>query len=137
MVLDRNSRDYEILKKTIFAEARGEIREGQNAVAWVIYNRLHRNPRRWGHSLADVCLQPHQFECWTPRGIQEMNTAIQQEHGVFNQLDEWLPKVFHFSDPTARIGGADHYNNPDKENASWTSGMSSSMRIGNHVFYKE
>lgn len=41
MELDKNSKDYEILKKTVFAEARGESKEGQRAVAWVIKNRAN------------------------------------------------------------------------------------------------
>lgn len=137
MPLDRNSNDYIILKKTIFAEANGESEEGQKAVAWVIRNRLDRNPGRWGHSLADVCLKAHQFECWTSRGVAVMNAGIQNQPGDFNRIDNWLPTVYEGSDPTASIGGADHYNNPAKENPDWPNRMSRSMRIGNHVFYKE
>jgi N-acetylmuramoyl-L-alanine amidase len=119
-------RDYETLKKTIYLEARGESREGQIGVAWVIINRAIKR----GMSIHDVCMQRHQFECWN----DGMDTTI-REHGAYASIDEWLPRVLDGSIPD-NTGGADHYNNPAKENASWVHNVIPTVRIDNHQFYR-
>jgi len=53
------------LKDTIYHEARGESREGQIAVAWVIINRANHAGKRWPDNIAGVCKQECQFECWS------------------------------------------------------------------------
>ena len=58
------SRDYKVLKDTIYHEARGESREGQIGVAWVIINRANHPGSRWPNNIAGVCKQDQQFECW-------------------------------------------------------------------------
>jgi spore germination cell wall hydrolase CwlJ-like protein len=52
----------ETAARTLWQEARGEPAAGQQAVAWVIRNRLASG--RWGHSLASVCLWRAQFSGW-------------------------------------------------------------------------
>jgi N-acetylmuramoyl-L-alanine amidase len=131
MALDRNSEDYKILLKTIYAEARGEAEEGQRAVAWVIKNRADLNREYWGgNTIAGVCKKQGQFECWKGRddiGIHEMAS--------YRAIDKWLPQVYvQKPDPT---NGCDHYNNPTKEgDPDWTKNCSLKEKIGNHQFYK-
>lgn len=123
--------DYRTLKDTIYAEARGEPREGQIAVAHVILNRARANRSYWGgNSISGVCRQPWQFECWNGRDHIEIN-----EPAAYSSIDEWLPQVMNgqIGDPTH---GADHYNNPAKENASWVSNVDYVMDIANHRFYR-
>lgn len=54
--------DIAIAARTLAQEARGEPPAGQNAVAWVLRNRWAA--RRWGLSLASVCLWHAQFSGW-------------------------------------------------------------------------
>ena len=56
--------DAEILTlaRTLYGEARGEPREGIEAVANVILNRVLSN--RYPNTIAKVCLQRLQFSCW-------------------------------------------------------------------------
>ena len=55
--------DLMIMAKTIWGEARGEGRNGQVAVAWVIRNRAERGG--WfGNTIREVCLKDQQFSCW-------------------------------------------------------------------------
>jgi N-acetylmuramoyl-L-alanine amidase len=133
--LDRESYDYQILHKTIFAEARGEPELGQRAVAWVIRNRAEQNRDYWGgESIAGVCLQPSQFECWNSDRSYLIDEAISNEPDVFNDIDSWLPEVYLSPDPTE---GADFYNNPDIEGyPPWTENVDRGIKIGNHQFYK-
>ncbi|KAI9556720.1 hypothetical protein GHT06_016511 [Daphnia sinensis] len=133
--LDRNSWEYHILHKTIFAEARAEPELGQRAVAWVIKNRADQNQPYWGgNTIVGVCLQPFQFECWNPDRSHLIDEAIRSEPEAFNAMDTWLPEVYLNPDPT---DGADHYNNPDKEGyPPWTNNVDPVIKIGNHQFYK-
>ena len=48
--------------RTLWQEARNETLLGQQAVSWVIKNRLKSG--RWGKSLASVCLWRAQFSGW-------------------------------------------------------------------------
>lgn len=59
--------DVQVSARTLCQEARGEPPEGQEAVAWVLRNRL--SDGRWGACLASVCLWHGQFSGWySPRG---------------------------------------------------------------------
>ena len=58
----------EILARTLYGEARGELVRGKEAVAAVVINRVRRAKERrgywWGSSVEEVCLRPWQFSCW-------------------------------------------------------------------------
>ena len=59
--------DVKVLAQTIWGEARGEGKEGMEAVASVIVNRVDYPPKGkiwWGHTIEEVCKKPNQFECW-------------------------------------------------------------------------
>jgi N-acetylmuramoyl-L-alanine amidase len=135
MALNKQSEDYQVLKKTIFAECRGEPQIGQKAVAWVIKNRADLNRVYWGgNTIAGVCLELGHFECWNADRRHLIEEGIRMEPGAYAAIDAWLPTVFQGSDPS---GGADHYNNPDKEGyPPWTNNCYRLQKIGNHQFYK-
>src|SRR5688500_4029200 len=64
--------DLDTLARTLWGEARGEGRNGMQAVANVIMNRykLARSnsgyARQWGRTVAEVCRKKYQFSCWLP-----------------------------------------------------------------------
>lgn len=120
--------DHEVLTKTIYEEARGEPEEGQEWVGHVINNRSKQR----GLSIADVCLQPYQFECWNGRSPSNMQI---REPGRYKIAERIARDVMNRSyDPT---GGCDHYNNPKKENADWVRNVQFVKKIGDHHFYKQ
>lgn len=125
------SRDYKVLKDTIYHEARGESREGQIAVAWVIINRANHAGKRWPDNIAGVCKQECQFECWNAG----MDTSI-REKSAYESIDNWLKNVLRneIPDPT---GGSNHYNNPSKESPYWAKVIPKTVKIGAHQFYKD
>ena len=131
MRLDCNSHDYQILLRTIYAEARGELLMGQKAVAWVIYNRAKLNRGYWGGStIAGVCKQPGQFQCWNGK-----SDIVMTEIDARQAIESWLPTVFQGSDPT---GGCCYFNNPDKEGyPDWTTRVKRGCKIGGHQFYQD
>lgn len=53
----------QVAARTLWQEARGEPLAGQEAVAWVLRNRMFTG--RWGQSLASVCLWRGQFSGWS------------------------------------------------------------------------
>ncbi|KAG4066621.1 hypothetical protein HA402_007257 [Bradysia odoriphaga] len=124
--------EKEIFAKTVYLEARGESDEGCRAVGHVIKNRAKLNKDYWGgRSIRDVCLQPGQFECWD----SGQNTEI-KERSRYDQIKRITGRIYdgNDADPT---GGADHYNNPDKEGyKSWMKNCDRKKKIGNHQFYK-
>ncbi|CAF0903417.1 unnamed protein product [Rotaria sordida] len=124
--------DREVLAKTIYGEARGESREGQEAVGHVIKNRAQANKSDWGgNSISGVCLQHKQFECWNGRGDIEI-----KEQDAYEQCLQVADSILNGSsqDPTR---GADHYNNPNKEpNAEWPEKCTVLGDVGQHRFYK-
>jgi len=134
MALNKHSDDYQTLLKTVYAEARGEVEEGQRAVAWVIKNRADLNRSYWGgRSIAAVCRMRddqgrYQFECW------QYGDIVMSDTHARNSIDAWLPNVYLGRDPT---GGSDHYNNPEKEGyPPWTKNCEWTVKIENHQFYK-
>ncbi len=129
-----NLSERDVFKRTIYAEARGESVTGQQAVAFVIKNRAQLNRPYWGgNSIKNVCLKDGQFECWNGKSDIQIN-----EPQAYAEICRWADKVFdgdsQYKDPT---GGADHYNNPDKEGyPPWTDNCTKKIKIGNHQFYK-
>lgn len=57
--------EKQIMALTIYAEARGESKEGRIAVGSVIMERVDH--RKWdGDTIEEVCLMPYQFSCYLP-----------------------------------------------------------------------
>ncbi|CAF3823083.1 unnamed protein product, partial [Rotaria sp. Silwood1] len=128
-----NLSEREVFRKTIYAEARGEPLEGQQWVAWVIKNRARLNRSYWGgSSIKGVCLHPQQFECWNGRSDIEIN-----EPEAYANISQWADRIFDADSSQDPTGGADHYNNPDKEGyPPWTQNCQKLRKIEHHQFYK-
>ena len=58
-----NLDDETLVALNLYCEARGEPEEGQEAVMWVVKNRVD-HPRWWGKDIHSVILTPCQFS-WT------------------------------------------------------------------------
>jgi len=129
-----NERD--VFAKTVYAEARGESREGQTWVSWVIKNRAYLNKEHFGgNSIKNVCLKPYQFECWNNKNDIETQDERGQVFETIRKLTNSIYDAPRSQDPT---GGADHYNNPTKEgHKPWVNNCRVVRTIGQHVFYKE
>lgn len=143
-----NSRDIDILARTLVGEARGEGQAGMECVASVVMNRcafaeqyIHR--RGYPHALfgdgtpADACLRPWQFSCWNKA---DPNRAI------INGLDESVP-IFRQALNIAReaingtledrTNGATHYHDRRmKKPPFWADGHVPCHTEGHHVFFK-
>jgi spore germination cell wall hydrolase CwlJ-like protein len=132
--------DLEIMARTLYGEARGEIPAGQIAVAWCIRNRaeidLHQDgrPDWWGEGIAGVCQKPFQFSCWN--ASDPMRPKLLAASSA--QLKDCLAACFavltgEAPDPT---GGATHYYADTIPTPRWALGRSPVAAIGAHRFFR-
>jgi len=70
----------EVLARTLWGEARGDGKDGMQAVANVVVN-ITEKPGWWGHDISTVCLAPWQFSCWLnePVGEKEKLLAVTEQ----------------------------------------------------------
>lgn len=127
-------RDIDILARTLYGEARGEPREGIEAIACVVLNRV-ADPR-WPDRIAAVCLQPRQFSCWN------VNDANLRSMLLADVTDPRFNECFAIAGWSVDRGrpditkGATHYVNPAalKQLPAWFDAHKVTARIGRHVF---
>lgn len=119
-----------VVANTLYLEARGEGKQGIEAVATVIYNRSKGNPEQF----EAVCFKPKQFSCYnasktpviapkTPLDVQAMELCLVVERAMYS--GEFKP-----------VGEWTHYYNARVCNPSWASKLQDVERIGNHTFGK-
>ncbi len=137
--------DLKIMALTVWAEARGEPKVGQRAVAWVIRNRFE-HPGWWSramgvlaNTIAAVCLCPFQFSCWNDNdpNRQRLEDQATKRRGDFLDIRALCFEVLHeppMNDPTA---GADHYcTKAVAPRTKWAQRRTPVATIGNHLFYR-
>lgn len=132
--------DIDVLARTIYGEARGELVRGKEAVAAVIMNRVRRARERggywWGDSVRRVCIKPWQFSCWN-EGNPNRNKALSVEpsNRVFATCRRIARRAVAGTliDPT---DGATHYH-AKHVNPPWARKRLPSAEIGGHYFYND
>ena len=125
--------DVDTMARTMWGEARGEVRGGMQAVGGVILNRVA--DARWPNSIAAVCKQPFQFSCWNSndpnlpklRTVGLADTAFREAFKLARDA-----AIGRLPDNT---GGANHYHHRSIR-PSWALGHQPNFELGQHVFYK-
>jgi len=134
-------RDVDVLARTIYGEARGELVRGQEAVAAVVINRVRRARARngrywWGSSIEEVCLKSWQFSCWNSNdpNRQKIET-VTADTEIFQTCLRVARRAVSgtLKDPTS---GATHYHVTGLQPA-WSRRRAPSAEIGNHQFYND
>ena len=129
----------DILARTIYGEARGELVRGKEAVASVVMNRVRRARERggnywWGGDVTGVCLKPWQFSCWNENDPNRPRIeAVTKDNRNFQSCLRIARRAIAgtLKDPTH---GATHYH--EKSLAPpWAKDRKPSAEIGNHKFY--
>jgi len=146
VALDKNLADYKVLLQTVYAEAGGEGKRGQVAVAWVIKNRLdaRNNKRRWGgDTIATICQASFtnrathkttwQFSCWANR-----KSIAMPDKNLRASIEAWLSTVYcKTADPTN--GSNSYYAFKKIKTPKWAKDPKEcphTVDIGGHRFYK-
>ncbi|PKM81646.1 MAG: hypothetical protein CVU89_07780, partial [Firmicutes bacterium HGW-Firmicutes-14] len=112
--------ELEILARTIYAEARGEVYEGQVAVGAVIMNRLKKSG--FPKTIKDIVYQPGAFTA-----VDDGQINLNPGREAFRAAKEAMDG----SDPSF---GALYYWNPNKATSKWVWTRPIIRQIGNHVF---
>lgn len=115
-----SSSDYELLARTISAEARGESYIGQVAVGAVILNRIEHPS--FPDTLSGVIYQKGAFSCLNDGQFYEpiSDSAYKAATDAINGLDP--------------SGGAIYYYNPAKATSKWIFSRPVITTIGDHRF---
>ncbi len=125
--------DFEIMAKTIYGEARGESRQGQTAVACVIFNRLRSKKWFSAKTAAGVCLKPLQFSCWNksdPNSRILANLPYSAYSKYFDVIKE--------AEKADITNGATHYCTREVlSRTKWASGKEPCFECGNHLFFRD
>jgi len=131
----RKNNQIDMVARTIYGEARGAGREGMQAVANVIKNRV--DAKSWmGKSFLDVVFKDYQFSAWNegdPNRVKML--AVNDSDPAFAQAREIATAAI-LGDLEDITGGALHYHTTGV-NPPWATspGATVSARIGTHIFY--
>ena len=121
-----DTKAHNCLAMNIYHEARGEVIEGQIAVAHVTLNRVDHG--EWPNNICDVVYQPKQFS-WTFM----IEDQVPSENKAWSQAKVIARDVMigNVDDPTE---GATFYH-ATYVNPFWAEQMEISKIIDKHVFY--
>ena len=133
-----NLSDYELLARTIMAEAGNQRDQDMFAVGNVIMNRL----RQGGGTLKNVILSPAQFSPWNTTTLPDGSLlyAAGKDQGRDMGAIKPSAKAYEIADLLLsgevrdNTGGATHFFNPKISNPKWAEGMSNKTKIGSHVY---
>ena len=136
--VEDRSADIDVLARTIYGEARGELVRGKEAVAAVVMNRVRRARARggywWGNSVRRVCIKPWQFSCWNESDSNRKKILdVQAGNRVFDTCLRIARRAVAgtLEDPT---DGATHYH-AKTARPPWSYKRTPSAEIGGHRFY--
>ncbi len=131
--------EVDVLARTLWGEARSEGKEGMEAVASVILNRVKLSQRMggywWGNDIIQVCQKPYQFSCWNKSDPQYQRViSVSTEDVYFVKCIQVARRALLslIDDPTK---GATHYH-ADYITASWSDIRKKTETIGHHIFYR-
>lgn len=133
--------DLAIASMTVYMEASGESKEGQQAILSVLMNRLKSG--RWGSSLSSVCLWSYQFSCWNSKDAKEAKdtnrmrvSKTKNDDKILIQIEQMVQKAL-AGELQDNTNGALFYLNPSLCNPEWDDKMQKTAQIGQHAFFKE
>lgn len=127
-----------IVAKTLFYEARGEGKEGIDAVASVLYNRAGGK----AENLPTVCLAPKQFSYWNDKKVNEKyyeNTVPFSASKPGKDREMWLycQKIsgqLIFNEFKSTIGNLNSYYAHNKVTPDWADKLKDTKKVNNHTF---
>jgi N-acetylmuramoyl-L-alanine amidase len=124
-----NLEDILIAGRTIFGESRGEVYEGQRAVAHVILNRARKEG-----GISQACLRPKQFSCWNVGdATRNRMISVTTDDPKFRTAIRAFLEAVDEADFTL---GSTHYH-VATISPYWAKGHIPCLVIGNHAFYND
>lgn len=128
-------KEIDIMARTIFGEARGELaRYGTVAliaIANVIFNRYKKH---FAKSIDAVCLAPQQFSCWNKNDPNYSKMiAVDEKNDIFRKCLEIATNVINGKYPDI-TDGCDHYH-AYYVKPYWAANLRPKHTFGSHYFY--
>ncbi len=128
--------ELEVLAKTIFGEARGESPLGQEAIGFVVLNRINAKSW-WGRDIIGVCKHPWQFSCWNKKdpNSAKLNSMSANDPDLRSAMDAARRVLTRqVQNP---IGNATHYYADSIPEPSWAAAGTLVKKIGRHRFFAD
>ncbi len=129
--------NIDVLARTLWGEARGESKQGKEAVASVIINRS-KLPKRYGGTIKEVCKQRKQFSCWNsgdPNLPKLLKVTVSDP--IFAECLEIAKTAVDGKLVDSTNGAKHYYAYKAIPIPSWAIGKTPSATIGNHRFYND
>jgi spore germination cell wall hydrolase CwlJ-like protein len=128
--------DLDVLAKTVYGEARGELlRFGLAPLIGIANVILNRKKKNFAKTIAEVCLAPHQFSCWNPGDPNlEKIRNVNRECFVFKTCLEASRHVLDERWPDL-TDGCDHYHERTVK-PYWAACREPKRILGSHHFYE-
>jgi spore germination cell wall hydrolase CwlJ-like protein len=123
-----------LLALCIWGEARGESKQGKEAVAHVVMNR-YKHPKRFGKTVKEVILRPKQFSCFNAGSSSKDKMLSIPADDVWTACLSAAQSVY-LGKVKDNTMGATHYCRHDCF-PSWRKKMTQTTKIGDHVFFVE
>lgn len=130
--------DVDVLARVLYGEARGEGREGMEAVAWVVVNRVRQPGTRFPDTVSAVCRQPKQFSCLNPGDPNaKLCAAINESDPAFLTAMLAAVNVLSGQVPDPTHGSQFYFVSNMKNPPEWRKAMKLKAVIGAHSFFYE
>ena len=127
--------DLQIAAMTVYMESSGEAEAGQIAVINVLMNRL--KSKRWGYTLAEVCLKAYQFSSWNTKDPNRIRAArLPDDNNLLRRIEQLVSKALAGELPDT-TGGALFYLAPALCDPEWAKRMKRTASIGAHWFFTD
>jgi N-acetylmuramoyl-L-alanine amidase len=126
--------DIDVMTRTMWGESRGELAEGQRAVAWVIINRARDVKNRFPKTIAAVCQQPLQFSTWNPKDPNRQKLLKLSKTDKLYQELRAIAEAALSGRLTDNTDGAQFYFASSIKPPVWSTKMKCARKIGNHIF---
>lgn len=136
------TRDIDILARTIYGEARGEFNKVNGglaaliAVGNVVKNRFEA--RTWfGKTISEVCQKPFQFSCWNPgdANAEKISQPFITDP-VFAICQKIAKQVLNDELPDITKGSNHYFASTMPLAPRWAKGQRPVFTLGNHIFYR-
>lgn len=131
--------DLEIGAITVYCEASNQSEYARLGVAWAIVNRFFDPAKRYGHTIAEVCLKRMQFSEWNgdqPDSANLLRAArCPQSDLIMLDCEEAMDRAIANSvpDPTR---GATHFYADGIPAPSWSLSATKTTKLGSINFFK-
>jgi len=126
--------EHRCLSEVMYYEARGEGRDGQMAVAEVVFHRLRHG--HYGHSICAVVYEGQGTSTCQFSFACDGQLAVRKSTAAWRSAETLAARILTGETALHDVtGDATHFHNASVA-PDWADNMERTVQIGNHVFYR-